>query len=102
MEGWHAAMGTLRAAEVVFLATPFDAVEAALRGAGGMKGKVLVDCTNPEGPGLTHGLKSEGSGSKYVQSLVPGARVVKAFTIYGFETSQESADPGHGALKPAM
>jgi hypothetical protein len=90
------------AAEVVFLATPFDAVEAALRGAGDMKGKVLVDCTNPVGPGLTHGLKNEISGGEYVQNLVPAAKVVKAFTIYGYENFENSDYPGYGNLRPAM
>ena len=52
-------------AEVVFLATPFQANEEALKVvAAELKGKILVDCTNPVGPGLTHGLKSESSGSE--------------------------------------
>jgi predicted dinucleotide-binding enzyme len=39
-------------AEVVFLATPFSAVEAALESAGDLPGKVVVDSTNPIGRGL--------------------------------------------------
>ena len=89
-------------AEVVFLATPFDANEEALRSAGHLKDKVLVDCTNPVGPGLTHGLKNEISGGEYVQKLVPKAKVVKAFTIYGYENFKDSAYPGYGDLRPAM
>lgn len=89
-------------AEVVFLATPFQADEAALRPlAAALVGKVLVDCTNPVGPGLTHGLKNERSGSEFVQSLVPGAHVVKAFTIYGFENFEDPAYPAY-SVKPAM
>lgn len=88
-------------AEVVFLATPYDANAAALSGVD-LTGKVLVDCTNPVGPGLTHGLQSRTSGSEEVQRLAPGARVVKAFTIYGFENFQDSAYPGYGNLRPAM
>jgi len=89
-------------AEVVFLATPFDANEEALRSAGNLKDKVLVDCTNPVGPGLTHGLKNEISGGEYVQKLVPKAKVVKAFTIYGYENFKDSTYPGYGDLRPAM
>lgn len=90
------------AAEVVFLATPFAANEAALAGVKGeLEGKVLVDCTNPVGAGLTHGLKNERSGSEMVQGLAPGARVVKAFTIYGYENFENNAYPGYG-VKPAM
>ena len=64
--------------------------------------QVLVDCTNPVGPGLTHGLQSRTSGAEEVQRLAPGAKVVKAFTIYGFENFQNCAYPGFGNLKPAM
>ena len=92
----------VRAADVVFLATPFQANEQLLKAiAGDLAGKVLIDCTNPVGPGLSHGLKGERSGSAFVQSLVPDARVVKAFSIYGFENFENSAYPGYN-VKPAM
>ena len=89
-------------AEVVFLATPFQANEEVLKGvADELAGKVLVDCTNPVGPGLSHGLASAQSGSEMVQGLAPGAKVVKAFSIYGFENFENSAYPGYG-VKPVM
>jgi predicted dinucleotide-binding enzyme len=89
-------------AEVVFLATPYGANEALLTEWGkALAGKVLVDCTNPVGPGLSHGLGSARSGSQAVQSLAPGAKVVKAFTIYGFENFENTEYPGYG-VKPAM
>jgi hypothetical protein len=92
----------VRASEVVFLATPFSAIEAVLRPlADVLAGKVLVDCTNPVGPGLTHGLKSERSGGEVVQALAPTSKVVKAFTIYGFENLEDPSFPGF-AMKPAM
>ena len=89
-------------AEVVFLATPFGANESVLRPlADALAGKVLVDCTNPVGPGLTHGLNNERSGSEQVQAFAPGARVVKAFTIYGFENFEDPAYPAYN-VRPAM
>lgn len=92
----------VRAADVVFLATPFQANEGILNElAGALAGKVLVDCTNPVGPGLGHGLNSLESGSQLVQRLAPEARVVKAFSIYGFENFENNAYPGYG-VKPAM
>jgi predicted dinucleotide-binding enzyme len=92
----------VRGADVVFLATPFQANEEALRGvADELAGRVLVDCTNPVGPGLRHGLDSVESGSERVQKLVPGARVVKAFTIYGFENLEDNRYPAY-EVRPAM
>jgi 8-hydroxy-5-deazaflavin:NADPH oxidoreductase len=89
-------------AEVVFLATPFQANEEVLKAvARELAGKVLVDCTNPVGPGLRHGLESRESGSQAVQKLAPAARVVKAFSIYGFENFEDSRYPAY-PVKPAM
>lgn len=82
----------VEAADVVFLATPFQANEEVLTGlADALAGKILIDCTNPVGPGLTHGLGSVESGSERVQKIVPAARVVKSFSIYGFENFVDNA-----------
>ncbi len=93
-------------AEIIFLATPFAANESALKSAGDLSGKVVVDCTNPVGANLSHGLNSTLSGAETVQQTVPAAKVVKAFTIYGFGNFENSAYPGYktgdAALKPAM
>jgi hypothetical protein len=89
-------------ADVVFLATPFNANEAALGPvAAELAGKILVDCTNPVGPDLTHGLDNRMSGTHSIQALLPRTKVVKAFTIYGFENFENSSYPGYG-VKPVM
>jgi len=91
-----------RNAEVVFLATPFSANEAAVTAiADELRGKILVDCTNPVGPNLSHGLNNARSGSAMVQALAPDAKVVKAFTIYGFENFEDPAYPAYD-VKPVM
>ncbi len=85
-----------RDADVVVLATPFNAVADALAACGDLTGKILVDCTNPIGPdGLLVGTTT--SGAEQVAAHVPGARVVKAFNTTG---SENMADPkyGDGAL----
>jgi predicted dinucleotide-binding enzyme len=92
----------VRDAEVVFLATPFQANEAAVTAiADELRGKILVDCTNPVGPNLSHGLNNAQSGSALVQALVPGAKVVKAFTIYGFENFEDNSYPAYD-VRPVM
>ena len=92
----------MRGAEAVILATPYGA-NASVIGplADALVGKILVDCTNPVGPGLSHGLKSERSGSEVLQALAPKAKVVKAFTIYGFENLERPEFPAAN-VKPAM
>src|SRR5262245_25759120 len=71
---------------VVVLATPWDAVESALRTCGDLTGKVLLDCTNP----LTADFSSLAighttSGGEQVAKWARGAPVVKIFNTTGFE-----------------
>lgn len=92
----------VRGADVVFLATPFQANEAALKPvADEIQGKILIDCTNPVGPNLSHGLNNLQSGSEMVQKFVPHTKVVKAFTIYGFENFEDTSYPNYN-VKPVM
>lgn len=92
----------VRNAAIVFLATPFQANEEALKTvATELEGKVLVDCTNPVGPGVVHGLDSKRSGTEMVQGLLPKTQVVKAFTIYGYENLEDNSYPGYN-VKPVM
>jgi hypothetical protein len=87
-------------ADIVFLAVPFRANEEVLRGIE-FNGKTLVDCTNPVGPGVTHGLNGQKAGSEMVQQLAPTANVVKAFSIYRYENFSNSAFPKYN-VKPLM
>ena len=88
--------------ELVLLATPFHAAGDAVKTlVEGLKGKVLVDCTNPVGAGLVHALGSRQSGTEQLQALVPATPGVKALTIYGYENLRDSASAGR-AVRPAM
>jgi NADPH-dependent F420 reductase len=67
-------------ADVVIVATGYGDAVAALRSAGSLDGKVVVDITNPltaDYMGLTLGFDT--SAAEEIQKAFPQARVVKAF-----------------------
>ena len=87
-------------ADIIFLATPFRINQSILEPLT-FNGKTLIDCTNPVGAGISHGLNSITSGSEKVQEWAGDANVVKAFTIYGFENFADSSFPNYN-VKPIM
>ncbi len=78
-------------ADIVVLATPWPATEAAIAEMGdSLDGKILVDCTNPLKPdlsGLTIG--HEDSGGEQVARWASTATVVKALNTTGFNIMAE-------------
>jgi predicted dinucleotide-binding enzyme len=80
-------------AEVVLLAAPWSGVGKALRTAGSLAGKVVLDATNPHQP------MRGASGAEEVALRAPGARVVKAFnTVAAPVVTQAAAAPGRLSL----
>ncbi len=75
---------TVKLADLVVLAVPYAAAEEAIRAAGNLSGKVLIDISNPITPdykALTVGHTT--SAAEETQKLAPEAKVVKAFnTIF--------------------
>ena len=92
------------ASEVVALTVPWEAAQDALRSAGDLTGKILVDATNPIEMGL-EGLKKglvvghTTSGGEQVAGWARGARVVKAFNTTGFGNMN---DPSYGSQAATM
>lgn len=86
--------------DIVFLATPFKLNQAILAPLD-FGDKILIDCTNPVGMGISHGLNSEVSGAEKVQEWATNARVVKSYTIYGFENLENSSFPKYN-VQPVM
>ena len=86
-------------ADVVLLAVPYDSVAEAIVAAGDLKGKILLDSTNPLiGAGRLRIGHTTSAGEK-VQDLALGAKVVKIFNTVGYNVMQR-AEFAEG--KPAM
>jgi len=87
-------------AEVVVLATPWPATEDAIRSAGNLAGKTVIDCTNPLAPDLS-GLVvgTDNSAGEEVARWAVGARVIKAFNTIG---AANFANPRFGTETASM
>jgi len=84
-------------ADAVVLATGFADAIAALRSAGNLEGKVVIDITNPltaDYMGLTLGHST--SASEEIAKAVPNAQVVKAFNTVFAQVLAEGSDFGAG------
>ena len=81
------------AADIVVLATPWDATQSIIEGCGGLAGKTVFDCTNPLGAGLKLTVGHTDSGGEMVARWAPQARVVKIFNTTGFGNM---ANPKYG------
>jgi hypothetical protein len=91
-----------RDAGMIVLAVPWDAVPSALAQCGDLKGKFLIDATNPlrfADAGLELAVGFDDSGGETVARLAPGAHVVKTMNQVGFAVM--SATAGYPA-RPAM
>jgi predicted dinucleotide-binding enzyme len=89
--------GAAEGADAVVLATGYGDAVAALRAAGDLTGKVIVDITNPltaDYMGLTLGHGT--SAAEEIAKAVPGAEVVKAFNTVFAQVLTEGADFGQG------
>jgi 8-hydroxy-5-deazaflavin:NADPH oxidoreductase len=91
------ATGAANGADAVVLATGYGDAVAALQSVGDLKGKVVIDITNPltaDYMGLTLGHST--SAAEEIEKAVPGAEVVKAFNTVFAQVLSEGPDFGNG------
>lgn len=71
-------------ADVIVLSVPWPAAHEAIRSAGDLENKILIDCTNPLAPDLKSlVIGTTTSAAEMVATWAPQARVVKAFNTIG-------------------
>src|SRR5437879_5006208 len=90
-------------ADVVIVATPYAEAANALRALDDLRGKTVVDITNPlsaDYMALTIGHAT--SAAEEIAKAVPGAEVVKAFNTVFAQVLQQGADFGHGNTVPVF
>ena len=92
--GAKASVGTPREAvgygEVVVLSVPWDVIPEALRQAGSLVGKIIIDTCNQFG---THALPSKGQTAAEVNAArMPGARYTKTFNTLTARFQAQTAD----------
>ena len=93
-EKMHTAPEAARGAEIIVLATPWPATEAAVKSLGDLSGKIVIDCTNPLGmgpDGLQLVLGHTTSGGEQVASWAPAAAVFKTLNQIGAENMDKAA-----------
>lgn len=79
-------------ADIILLAVRWANVPDALKQAGPLNGRIVIDCTNPLKPdlsGLELGFTT--SASEEIARMVPGARVVKAFNTAFAQVYEEKS-----------
>jgi predicted dinucleotide-binding enzyme len=89
-------------ADFIVLTIPWNAAETAIRAMGDLKGKILLDATNPlaMGPdGLSLEIGHSISAGEMVQAWATGASVFKTLNTTGFGNM---ADPIFGGVKSVM
>ena len=85
-------------AEVVVLATPFGNTQEALRSAGELPGKIVIDATNPLSDDFTGlAIGHTTSAGEEIARWAKGGRVVKCFNTIGAEHLGNPKIAGHSA-----
>jgi NADPH-dependent F420 reductase len=90
--------------DIVVLAVPWRAAEEIVRGLGDLRGKIIVDPTNPRmmaSDGFAD-YPIEDSNAERIARLAPDAHVVKAFSTLGAETMLDPTVAGGPVTVPIV
>ena len=98
--GVVSAKGAAANGEVIVLAVPWTALPTAIEDLGAVKGKIIVDATNPLNADLSLAIGFDDSAGETVAELAPDARVVKAFNTTGAGNMADAAYPGGKLMMP--
>jgi NADPH-dependent F420 reductase len=91
-------------ADIVILAVPWTAAEDVVRALPDLRGKIVVDPTNPRvmaSDGFAD-YPIEDSNAERIARLAPGAHIVKAFSTLGAETMLDPALAGGPVTVPIV
>ncbi len=88
-----------KSADVIVLAIPWIEAAPVIEALGPIKGKIVIDPTNPVSPDFEMELGFDDSAGETVALLAQGARVVKAFNTTGAENMAKAKD---FAARPVM
>src|SRR4051794_33183309 len=81
-----------KSADVIVLAIPWIEAAAVIESLGSLKGKIVIDPTNPVSPDFEIELGFDDSAGETLALLAQGARVVKAFNTTGAENMAKAKD----------
>jgi 8-hydroxy-5-deazaflavin:NADPH oxidoreductase len=90
--------------DIVVLAVPWRAAEEIVRGLGDLRGKIIVDPTNPRmmaSDGFAD-YPIEDSNAERIARLAPDAHIVKAFSTLGAETMLDPTVAGGPVTVPIV
>jgi 8-hydroxy-5-deazaflavin:NADPH oxidoreductase len=85
----------VKEAEIVVIATPWSATQAAVKSLGSLAGKIVIDCSNPLGmgpDGLQLVLGFDTSAGEQVASWAPDAFVFKTLNTTGAGNMAKAAE----------
>jgi predicted dinucleotide-binding enzyme len=88
-----------RGADVIVIATPWDAAVDVVRSLGDLTGRIIIDCTNPvatDASGLHLLDLPAGSGAQTLAAVAPGAFVFKTLN----QTGAENITAAHSYSSP--